>query len=72
MINKEIEKILNTSEDKKIATRETYGNKLAELGGKNKDIVVLDCDLSKSTKTAVFAKKFPDRFFNMGIAESNP
>lgn len=71
MINKEIEKILNTSEDKKIATRETYGNKLAELGGKNKDIVVLDCDLSKSTKTAVFAKKFPDRFFNMGIAESN-
>jgi transketolase len=71
MINKDIEKVLNTSEDKKIATREAYGNKLAELGGKNKDIVVLDCDLSKSTKTAVFAKKFPNRFFNFGIAESN-
>ncbi len=71
MINKEIEKILSKEEGKKIATREAYGNKLAELGEVNSDIVVMDCDLSKSTKTAVFAKKFPDRFFNMGIAESN-
>jgi len=71
MINKDIEKMLNTSEDKKIATREAYGNKLAELGEKYNNIVVLDCDLSKSTKTAVFAGKFPDRFFNLGIAESN-
>ena len=71
MINKEIESILNTTDDKKIATREAYGNALAEFGESNKDIVVLDCDLSKSTKTAVFGKKFPDRFFNLGIAESN-
>ena len=71
MINKQIEKILNKENDKKIATREAYGNKLAELGETNSDIVVMDCDLSKSTKTSVFAKKFPDRFFNMGIAESN-
>ncbi len=71
MLNKKIENILNTAGDKKIATREAYGTTLAELGETNKDIVVLDCDLSKSTKTAVFGKKFPDRFFNMGIAESN-
>lgn len=71
MINKDIEKLLNTSNDKKIATREAYGNALAELGEINQDIVVLECDLSKSTKTAVFGKKFPKRFFNLGIAESN-
>ncbi|ADL08437.1 transketolase family protein [Thermosediminibacter oceani] len=55
----------------KIATREAYGEALAELGEEIKDIVVLDADLSKSTKTSVFAKKFPERFFNMGIAEQN-
>jgi len=55
----------------KIATREAYGEALAELGEKIKDLVVLDADLSKSTKTSVFAKKFPERFFNMGIAEQN-
>ncbi|MCJ7666569.1 MAG: transketolase family protein [Actinobacteria bacterium] len=71
MINKKIENILNTTSEEKIATREAYGDALAELGQSNKDIVVLDCDLSKSTKTAVFGKRFPDRFFNMGIAESN-
>lgn len=53
------------------ATREAYGEILAQLGEENKDIVVLDADLSGSTKTAVFAKKFPERFFNMGIAEAN-
>jgi len=55
----------------KIATRDAYGEVLAELGETNPEIVVLDADLSKSTKTVSFAKKFPDRFFNMGIAEAN-
>ncbi len=55
----------------KIATRESYGKKLAELGRKNKDIVVLDADLAEATKTNIFAKEFPDRFFDMGIAEAN-
>ncbi|RNC69161.1 MAG: transketolase family protein [Desulfuromonadales bacterium] len=54
-----------------IATRDAYGQTLAELGEENKSIVVLDADLSGSTKTSVFAKKFPERFFNMGIAEAN-
>jgi len=55
----------------KIATRDAYGQALAELGQEIEDIVVLDADLSKSTKTAVFAAKFPDRFFNMGISEQD-
>jgi len=55
---------------KGIATREAYGNALAEIGGDPR-IVVLDADLSKSTKTDVFKKKYPERFVNMGIAESN-
>lgn len=54
-----------------IATRDVYGEVLAELGETNKDVVVLDADLSGSTKTAIFAKKFPERFFNMGIAEQD-
>lgn len=53
------------------ATRDAYGEMLAQLGEENKNIVVLDADLSGSTKTAIFAKKFPNRFFNMGIAEAN-
>lgn len=53
------------------ATREAYGEALKEIGAQNNDIVVLDADLSKSTKTNVFAKAFPDRFFNVGIAEQN-
>jgi transketolase len=53
------------------ATRDFYGKTLAELGRENKNIVVLDADLSGSTKTSVFAKEFPDRFFNLGIAEAN-
>ena len=53
------------------ATRESYGEKLAELGENNKDIVVLDADLSGATKTSVFAKKFPERFFDMGISEQD-
>ncbi|MFA5367254.1 MAG: transketolase family protein [Dehalococcoidia bacterium] len=51
--------------------RETYGKTLAELGKSNPDIVVLDADLSSSTQTKFFAKEFPDRFFNCGIAEQN-
>lgn len=53
------------------ATRQSYGEKLAELGEKNKDIVVLDADLSGATKTSLFAKKFPERFFDMGISEQD-
>ena len=55
---------------KKIATREAYGMALAKLGDKY-DIVVMDADLSKSTKTDTFKKEFPDRFINCGIAEAN-
>lgn len=54
-----------------IATREAYGNALLELGEKNKDIVVLDADLAGATKTELFKKKFPERFFDMGIAEQD-
>lgn len=55
----------------KIATREAYGVALAKAGAANPKVVVLDADLSKSTKTDVFAKAYPERFFDMGIAEQN-
>lgn len=55
----------------KKATREAYGNALLALGQKNEKVVVLDADLSKSTKTNIFAKEFPERFFEMGIAEQD-
>ena len=54
-----------------VATRDAYGKVLVELGKANPNIVVLDGDLSKSTKTELFGKAFPDRFFNVGIAEAN-
>ena len=54
-----------------IATRVAYGKTLVEIGRENKNIVVLDADLSGSTQTKFFAKEFPDRFFNMGISEQN-
>lgn len=57
--------------DVKIATRESYGEKIAELGEKNNKIVVLDADLAEATKTSVFKKKSPERFFDMGIAEQD-
>ena len=57
--------------ENKIATRQSYGEKLVELGEKNKNIVVLDADLSTATKTEIFAKQFPDRFFDIGIAEQD-
>ena len=59
------------SEVKKIATRESYGNALAELGAQNPNIVVLDADLAGATKTGVFKKAFPERHFDCGIAEGN-
>ena len=57
--------------DQKIATRQSYGEALAELGEENKNVVVLDADLSGATKTSIFAKEFPERFFDMGIAEQD-
>ena len=55
----------------KKATRESYGAALAELGEKYKNLVVLDADLAKATKTEVFLKKFPERFYECGISEAN-
>ena len=55
----------------KMATRQAYGKALVEIGKTNEDLIVMDADLSKSTMTAEFAKEFPDRFFNMGIAEQD-
>lgn len=57
--------------DKKIATRQSYGEALLELGKENENIVVLDADLSGATKTKLFAKEFPERFFDMGISEQD-
>lgn len=57
--------------DNKKATRQSYGEALLELGKENKKIVVFDSDLSSATKTNLFAKEFPERFFDMGIAEQN-
>lgn len=59
------------SDVKKIATRESYGNALAELGKEFENLVVLDADLSGATKTGVFKKAFPERHINCGIAEGN-
>ena len=55
----------------KQSIRSAYGKTLVELGAVNKDIVVLDADLSCSTQTKLFAKEYPERFFNLGIAEQN-
>ncbi|MCK5512112.1 MAG: hypothetical protein KAI96_04850, partial [Thermodesulfovibrionia bacterium] len=59
------------TEKKPKATRDAYGETLLELGEKNPDIVVLDADLSGSTKTSTFAKQFPHRFFNLGVSEQD-
>lgn len=58
-------------EEKKIATRQSYGEALRDLGKENDKIVVLDADLSAATKTSIFAKEFPDRFFDIGISEQD-
>ena len=57
--------------NEKKATRQSYGEALLELGKKHEDVVVLDADLSTATKTSIFAKEFPNRFFDIGIAEQN-
>ena len=57
--------------EKKVATRQSFGEALEKVGEENKNVVVLDADLSGATKTNIFAKKFPNRFFNMGIAEQD-
>lgn len=59
------------SEVKKIATRESYGNALVELGKEHDDLIVLDADLAGATKTGIFKKAFPERFLDCGIAEAN-
>ena len=59
------------SDVKKIATRESFGNALAELGKEHPEVVVLDADLAGATKTGVFKKAFPERHIDCGIAESN-
>ena len=59
------------TQGQKIATRDAYGDALVSLGKKRNDVVVLDADLSGSTKTSKFAKAFPDRFYNIGIAEQD-
>lgn len=57
--------------DNKIATRESFGKALVELGKENENVVVLTADLAGATKTSLFEKEFPDRFINVGIAEQN-
>ena len=57
--------------DKKIATRQSYGEALAILGKENKNVVVFDADLAEATKTGIFKKEFPERFFDMGISEQD-
>jgi transketolase len=64
------DKLIDSTQKPK-ASRNSFGDRVAELGEKYPEIVVLDADLSKSTQTQHFAKKYPERFFNMGIAESN-
>ena len=59
------------SEVKKVATRDSYGNALVELGKEHENLLVLDADLAAATKTGVFKKKFPDRHIDCGIAEAN-
>ena len=59
------------AEMKKVATRDSYGNALKELGASAENLVVLDADLAGATKTGVFQKAFPERHFDCGIAEAN-
>ena len=57
--------------ENKKATRQSYGEALVEIGRENNNVVVLDADLAGATKTNIFAKEFPERFFDMGIAEQD-
>lgn len=67
----ELAPLLRGGEPKMVATRNAYGEALLELGVTHPDVVVLDADLSGSTKTKAFGKAYPERFFNMGVAEAN-
>jgi len=62
---------LVTGRDEKVKIRDVYGEMLAQLGGEDKDIVVLTADLAGSTRTKYFGEEFPERFFNVGITEAN-
>ena len=62
---------MSMADVKKIATRDSYGNALVELGKMHENIVVLDADLAGATKSGTFKKAFPGRHFNCGIAECN-
>jgi len=64
-------KSTQSAEKKQVATRDAYGEALLDLGREREDIVVLDADLSGSTKTGKFAKAFPDRFYNIGVSEQD-
>ena len=66
--NKEEEKMADVI---KTATRDAYGKALVELAGKNDKLIVLDADLAAATKTGMFKKEYPDRFYDCGIAEAN-
>jgi len=70
-INLDYSKVLSGATTEKIATRKSFGEALVKLGAKYKNVVVLDADLSSSVQTGAFAKEFPNRHFNMGIAEQN-
>ncbi len=70
-MDKQTEEKIKEIQRKPIATRDAYGEALLSLGKKRADVVVLDADLSGSTKTGKFAKAFPDRFFNLGVAEQD-
>ena len=63
--------IENINELPKVATRESYGNALVELGKEHEDVLVLDADLAAATKTGTFKKVFPERHIDCGIAEAN-
>ncbi len=71
MINENLHLLLNSSEVSKRPTRDGYGKGVVEAGEKNKQVVVLTGDLRESTKSQWFADKFPDRFFDLGVAEQN-
>lgn len=71
MADKKIAEFVDLKPDVLVGTRDIYGREIARLGEQYKNIVVLDADLSESTRTHLFAKKFPHRFFDMGVAEQN-